>query len=92
MAARRVVPDSAAFFKPQIVPENLQDAAEEIANNIVSALQKRTQPGLNVQLSAAPDQLIYSNHPNKLSMEMRDIGAPSIVGKEEGTEYSSLQL
>ena len=85
-------PGFSAFFKPQIVPEALQDAAEEIANNIVSALQKRTQPGLNVQLSAAPDQLIYSNHPNKLSMEMRDIGAPSIVGKEEGTEYSSLQL
>ncbi len=85
-------PGFSSFFKPQIVPEALQDAAGEIANNVASALQKRTQPSLSVQLSAAPDHLIYSNHPNNLSMEMREIGAPSIVRKEEGTENSSLQL
>ena len=84
-------PGFAAFFKPQITPEALQDAAGEIANNVVSVLQKRTQQRVSTPLSAS-GHLIYSNSPNKSSMEMREIGTPSIVEKAEVADDSLLQL
>ncbi len=80
-------PGLSAFFRPEIVPENLQDATDEIANNVVSALQERnkSQQSLSAGLltSGSP---IYKDPKNSMpSVELLEIDSPSLrkSGQEE---------
>ncbi|MBS0351661.1 MAG: hypothetical protein JSR33_10855, partial [Proteobacteria bacterium] len=67
-----------AFFKPQLRPEELQDSAEEIADQVVLALQKtvRNQPSLSRGLSASGSSVFKEQKDNQ-SMELPDINSPS---------------
>jgi hypothetical protein len=88
-------PGFAAFFKPQITPENLQDAASEIANNVVIALQKRTQSQQSLSAGLlALGSPIYKTPPtpSQGNVELLEIDSPSLkaIEREELRSDSSI--
>ncbi|MBS0351765.1 MAG: hypothetical protein JSR33_11395, partial [Proteobacteria bacterium] len=67
-----------AFFKPQLKAEELQDAAEAIADQVVLALQKRaqSQPIMSKNLSIS-DSPVYKDSKRKSSVDLSLPDAPA---------------
>ncbi len=86
-------PGFSSFFKPQIVPENLQDAAGEIADNVVQALSRnRSQVRMSQHLSVSGSP-VFAEPSGKRSVEMDEISSVSQKGndmKEELIENPSV--
>jgi hypothetical protein len=71
-------PGLTTFFKPQLNPDSLADAASEIANKIVQA---RNGQGLSAgpPVSSSP---VYKELEDKRSLELSEIDSPSKKGVE----------
>ncbi len=87
-------PGFSSFFKPQILPENLQDAADEIASNVILALQRRNQSQMrmsqHLSVSGSP---VFAEPSIKRGIELDEISSLSQKGddmKEEPIENSSV--
>jgi hypothetical protein len=76
-------PGLQAFFKPQLRAEELQDAADEIADQVVLALPRRvqSQPNLSRDLSVSGSP-VFKELKDKRSMELPEIDTPSKKGVE----------
>ena len=73
-----------AFFKPQLQPEELRGAAEEIADQVASALRvkkSRAEVRLSARLSVSGSP-VFKELEDKQSMELREIDSPSKKGAE----------
>jgi hypothetical protein len=72
-------PKLSAFFKPEIVPENLQDSVDEIADNIVFALEKcnKNQQSLSTGILASGSP-VHKASKDKSGMELSEIDSPSL--------------
>ena len=86
-------PGFSSFFKPQIVPENLQDAAGEIADSVVLALSRnRSQVRMSQHLSISGSP-VFAEPSGKRSVEMDEISSVSQKGddlKEQPLENPSV--
>ena len=85
-------PGLTAFFKPQLNPDSLANAAGEIADKIVSARKSQLSLSANLPVSGSP---VYSDPPKKPSVELGLVDSPSLQStplEEMRSDLSSSQL
>ncbi|MBS0349802.1 MAG: FG-GAP repeat protein, partial [Proteobacteria bacterium] len=77
---RKFCPGLHAFFKPQMTSEGLQDAVEEIADQITQTLRTKThraQVSLSIGLSVSGNSIYQGHSDKKRSMDMLELDSPS---------------
>ena len=82
-------PGLTAFFKPQLNPDNLADAAGEIADKIIQA--QKSQQSLSARLSVSGSP-VFKEEKRKFSLELDSPSLQSNLQEELHSDLSSSQL
>ena len=75
-------PGFSSFFKPQILPENLQDAAGEVADNVILALRRNQNQVRMSQYLSISGSPVFPEPSGKRSVEMDEISDVSQKGDD----------